>query len=65
MDDIIDYAKPTILAEKALKDMHNAMLERRYEYAMGRLFDAQNHLNEVWRAIDVERRNVRKTSTGA
>ena len=27
---MIDYAYPTMMAEKALKDLHDAMLERRY-----------------------------------
>lgn len=31
---MIDYAHPTLMAEKALKDLHNAMLERRYEDAI-------------------------------
>lgn len=30
---MIDYAYPTMMAEKALKDLHDAMLERRYEDA--------------------------------
>ena len=31
---MIDYAHPTMMAEKALKDLHNAMLERRYDEAL-------------------------------
>jgi hypothetical protein len=30
---MIDYAYPTMMAEKALKDLHNAMLQRKYEEA--------------------------------
>jgi hypothetical protein len=30
---MIDYAYPTMMAEKALKDLHDAMLERRYDDA--------------------------------
>lgn len=30
---MIDYAYPTMMAEKALKELHDAMLERRYEDA--------------------------------
>ena len=37
---MIDYARPTMLAEKALKDLHNAMLEKRYEDAIGHAFQA-------------------------
>ena len=65
MDDIIDYARPTMLAEKALKDMHNAMLEKRYEDAMDDVVDAMHHLSAVVRAIDAERRNVRKAPVSA
>lgn len=31
---ITDYAYPTMMAEKALKDLHNAMLDRRYDDAL-------------------------------
>jgi hypothetical protein len=31
---MIDYAYPCMMAEKALKDLHNAMLERRYADAI-------------------------------
>lgn len=30
---MIDYAYPTMMAEKALKDLHEAMLNRRFEDA--------------------------------
>ena len=31
---MIDYAHPTMMAEKALKKLHDAMLERNYEQAL-------------------------------
>jgi uncharacterized protein YbjQ (UPF0145 family) len=31
--EILDYAKPLIVAERALKDMYNNALERRYDEA--------------------------------
>lgn len=31
---VIDYALPTLKAERALKDMHNAMLDNKYAEAM-------------------------------
>lgn len=31
---MIDYAHPTMMAENALKELHKAMLERRYENAI-------------------------------
>jgi hypothetical protein len=33
-DIVIDYAAPCMNAERALKDLHNAMLERNYEQAI-------------------------------
>ena len=35
---MIDYAHPTMMAEKALKDLHSAMLDRRYEEAVEKGF---------------------------
>jgi hypothetical protein len=32
--DIIDYAMPTMLAEKALKDLHNAALNKEFDKAV-------------------------------
>jgi hypothetical protein len=57
---VIDYAYPTMMAEKALKDMHNAMLERRYVDAITHVLDASQHLNGVMEAIVVERENAGK-----
>ena len=37
---IIDYAKPCMDAEKALRDAHNAVLEQNLELAMTRTMDA-------------------------
>lgn len=31
---MIDYAHPTMMAENALKELHKAMLDRRYEDAI-------------------------------
>jgi hypothetical protein len=31
---MIDYAHPTMMAEKALKDLHNAMLDKKYSEAI-------------------------------
>ncbi len=33
-DGLIDYAMPCMNAERALKDLHNAMLERKYDEAI-------------------------------
>jgi len=37
---IIDYAKPCMDAEKALRDAHNAVLEQNLELAMTRTMEA-------------------------
>lgn len=39
-NEIIDYAKPCMNAEKALKDAHNAVLENDLEQAMTKTMDA-------------------------
>ena len=57
---VIDYAYPTMMAEKALKDMHNAMLEKRYEDAMGFLMDTSINVVEAYKAVLVEWENARK-----
>lgn len=31
---MIDYAYPTMMAERSLKDLHDAMLENRYDDAL-------------------------------
>ena len=31
---VVDYAHPCMMAERALKNLHNAMLERNYEQAL-------------------------------
>ncbi len=61
----IDYAKPTILAEKALKDMHNAVLEKRYEEAKEFALEAMTQIMIAHGAIWWEQVNVRTPSTGA
>jgi len=38
--DIIDYAKPCMDAEKALKDAHDAVLDRKFDEAMTKTMDA-------------------------
>jgi hypothetical protein len=33
-DIVVDYAAPCMKAERALKDLHDAMLERKYDQAI-------------------------------
>lgn len=65
MDEIIDYARPTMLAERALKDMHNAVLERRYEEAKEYSLEAMAQVKLAYHAICVEQDNVRKAPVSA
>ena len=37
---IVDYAKPCMDAEKALKDAHDAVLDRKFDEAMTKTMDA-------------------------
>lgn len=37
---MIDYAYPTMMAEKALHDLHQAMLRRDYDSALGYALEA-------------------------
>lgn len=39
-NEIIDYAKPCMDAEKALRDAHNAVLEQNLDLAMTKTMDA-------------------------
>lgn len=45
---MIDYAYPTMMAEKALKDLHNAMLDKDYANAIEH---GKKALAEVYLAI--------------
>lgn len=65
MDEIIDYARPTLLAERALRDLHNAVIERRYEEAKEHGLEAMKQTMFAYLAICEEQKNVRKASTGA
>ena len=48
---LIDYAAPCMAAEKALKDLHNAMLERDYEKAYSKGMDALVEVRMTMNAI--------------
>ena len=37
---MIDYSYPTMMAEKALRDLHQAMLRRDYDSALGHALEA-------------------------
>ena len=48
---MIDYAHPTMMAEKALKDLHNAMLDGKYaeavEFGMTALVETKLAINAI------------------
>lgn len=49
---MIDYAYPTMMAEKALKDLHNAMLKKDYNKARECAALAQRHVYLIDTAIE-------------
>ncbi len=53
--EIVDYAKPLILAEKALKDMYNAALEGRLDTARDEGLAAITEIRLALAAINHER----------
>jgi len=48
---MIDYAYPTMMAEKALKDLHLAMLDKKYDEACKQAIDALDKIAEIYLAI--------------
>lgn len=50
-EDIIDYARPCMMAERALKDLHNAMLAKDYnkaiEYGLVALAETKLTINSI------------------
>jgi hypothetical protein len=49
---LIDYAYPTMMAEKALKELHEAMLMKRYEDAIDHALEAMDQLEDIVIAIE-------------
>lgn len=52
---VIDYASPTMAAEKALKNMHYAMLERKYDEALEHALEAMTQTRLAYNAIRHEK----------
>jgi hypothetical protein len=48
---MIDYAYPTMMAEKALKDLHNAMLDKKYAEALKLAMDAAMQIKDIQFAV--------------
>ena len=53
---MIDYARPTMLAERALKNLHDAMLDRRYDKAIREAKEALEHIADALVAIEHARK---------
>lgn len=51
--EIVDYAYPTMQAEKALKDVHEAALAKNYVEGMKRAIDASKWIMELHAALMV------------
>lgn len=60
---MIDYAHPTMMAEKALKDLHNAMLSRRYdqaiEHGLQTISEAVKAIEAIRHAAEQEKNDAR------
>lgn len=52
-DDIVDYAKPTMMAERALRGMHEAVLAKRYDRAIELSVEATQWCGKVLSALVV------------
>lgn len=46
-----DYAYPTMMAEQALKDLHNAVLDKKWDKAQGCAVDAIKWVAEIQDAV--------------
>jgi hypothetical protein len=63
---MIDYAQPTMMAEKALKELHQAMLARRFEDARQAALRCMVECKIAYHSIRVmEEEYAGKTSTRA
>lgn len=66
---INDYAYPTMMAEKALRELHNAALNREYEEAINWALKAAVHCREanaaLWAMSEEEKKRDRPLAVGA
>lgn len=61
---MIDYAYPTMMAEKALKELHEAMLARKFESAKEAALRCISEAKIAYHAIGImEEENARQAST--
>lgn len=52
MDEIVDYAMPTMKAERALKDLHNAFLAQKIDLAKAKALEASHWSLKAWEALN-------------
>lgn len=50
-EDIIDYAYPCMMAEKAMKDLHNSMLHENFDEAAEHALTAMANIKLTYNAI--------------
>lgn len=61
--EIVDYARPTMMAERALRELHEAMLSRDYETALERCNAVREITEEIKVAIEHEAKSQMVFST--
>lgn len=61
--EIVDYARPTMMAERALRELHEAMLRRDYETALERCNAVREITEEIKVAIEHEAKSQMVFST--
>lgn len=52
MDEIKDYAMPTMKAERALKDLHSAFLAQDFDLARQKAVEAAQWSLKIWEALN-------------
>jgi hypothetical protein len=55
INQVIDYALPCMLAENALKEVHQNMLDKNYDDALNKCFTAMTNIAKIMEAIKHER----------
>lgn len=58
--EIVDYAYPCMMAEKALKDLHEAMLLKKYDAAIDHAMKALVEVKMTLNAIRHEKEQVQQ-----
>jgi DNA polymerase III delta prime subunit len=53
--ELIDYARPTLMAEKALKEMHWAMLDNDFDRALEFALAAMAETKMAYHAIQIQK----------